>query len=406
MQAVSCWSLNGELHCGSCTSAALEEPVTHESDDEEEVVEEVVASSPPKRRTVVEEDLEVAALALGLDKGASYADRRAALFTEALGHSKRPELSAGWRPASRDFAAAWRAFHALNQRKFPLERKRVWAADDLFPQLQSAERPSASVPMPRLMTAGCAEARVENETLVFLVTSTLSTRFEMVKRTYDELKALDAKLRKKLFDSLPALPPGFRRNSGAEFWKNLFSSKSRDDDPREDTLSADDDALPKKPLASARRQVSRYLRYASAELAAKGLYSEDLLDFLGVDGFARRRLHCDDVKLFLKLFHDQDVSPAEDFAVAVDWHDTWLAFLRSETDYYAPPGPVQNKDLAALMAQHAVHRDGDISDEYALHAPAKWAFVTTVYGPPDLTLRLPRRRGGATTTHLVSSSRT
>ena len=216
-------------------------------------------------------------------------------------------------------------------------------------------------------------------------------------------------LTNRLSLTVPPLPATISR-PGSWGLTRLFSRTSSDFDDSEDDEEYKEGQVLHHPaptpspsktpaLQTASTMVDRYLSTLITELADRGFYSEDLMDFLAIDEFARKRLHCDDVKLFLRELHEAEAEDSddvtEDFAVAMDWQESWLAFLRSETNYYGPPGPVKNKDLAAIMAQHAVHRDGDISDEYALHSPAKWNFVTTVYGPPDLVLRLPRRRSMA-----------
>jgi len=436
-EGASCWY--GEMQCGVCT-AALDEP------EKEGPLQEST--------TVTEFDLESSAEELGLEKYSSYAHRRSALFQAAIKHSVKlwSHVPETWRleVPSLSFDKAWRAFNALGRRKgvVPLKKREPWQADDLIPQLQSLERPRESVPMPKLMTADCAECRVDDGVMVFLVSSTVSTRFEIVKRTYADFQALDTKLRRAFASPplnnlvLPALPPDYGGSWRLRFGK-IFSSprkerrqpttddrrRKEDNNPLKAAAAApedDDDepsgyeassssgyeatssssayeasssssSSPSSPLASARKMAGTYLSTVVGALSDLGLYSEDVLDFLAIDEFARRRVHCDDVKLFLRELHDAeaDEDARDDYAVAIDWEETWLAFLRSETDYYGPPGPVKNADLAATMAQHAVHRDGDISDEYALHSPAKWHFVTAVYGPADVALKLPRRRGAS-----------
>ena len=377
----SCLSLSEE--CGACSAAQDED--------------EVNACVERRSETVSVSDLEAYAKELSLSLSSSYEERRAALFRVALMQSKLLNLQV--EASSPSFPGAWRAFNALSNRS---ELSSEWTADDVIPRLQSAERPRASVPMPRLMSCACVEASLDTGgNLVFVISAQVSTRREVARRPCADLHVLDAKL--KAFKlTLPPLPQS--QNQGGSVLTRLTralsstsspSSKSARDGQEEEEERHTEPAFfspspNNKSLRGALEAVTAYLSAVMEQLALRGLYSEELFDFLGVDDFARRRLHCEDLKLMLRELQQLTDEPSEDFAVAIDWEDSWLAFLRTDTNYYPPPGPVKNAKLAATMAEHAVHRQGDISDEYVLHSPAKWHFLTTVYGPADVTLRLPR----------------
>lgn len=341
--------------------------------------------------------MDAAAKVLGVGGTASYFERRSALMRAALALSNR--LS-GLVPVSTShnlkFSDVFRAFNVLANRKGPTDD---WQADDIFPQLQCAE--FASIPMPRLLSVSCVDVWLDPAgTRRFIVAVQCSTRYDHVQRDTKEFAELHDKLSSLALD-LPPVPTSpsvslVGRLSRAMSPRSIGSFDSSDDEIEVQDISGHMSRPQSSSKAddAARAAAQAYLTAALRQLRDRNIYSAALHDFLGLDVRERCKIHRDDLKLALcelaryETTASDDLLSSHEFAVASDWNEAWLAFLRSETHYYQPPGPPNNTDLAA---DFAVGGDSDeASRRVVLHSPAKWSLVTLAYGDAERTLQRPR----------------
>uniref|UniRef100_A0A7S3K4K0 DUSP domain-containing protein n=1 Tax=Aureoumbra lagunensis TaxID=44058 RepID=A0A7S3K4K0_9STRA len=374
------------LSCTGCTSV-LEEPVPQGIEASYGKIDVVEMMSP-----------EAAAAVLGLNTSSNYTQRRAALVKAAMFHSNKlgPLMPASWKKTvpSTSFHEAWLAFNSLTHRVIDNTQ---WDADDIFPQLVSAEKTNESIPMPRLMTAECLET--ENDE--FVCQFVCATRHGIVRRTFSEIQCLDSHLRNVINLNIPVSLSNISTNRRSSSMSAMLSRalSSRADSPNDDISNVEFalvDDVSNSQVSSA-HALTKYFTAVLETSRSNNVYSEMFMDFFELDKFQRNRFHCDDVKLALREIFEvealADYRHNEDYAVDIEWHENFLAFLRSDTDYYKPPGPIINANLATTMAQYAVDKpdDSDITDYYVLYSPAKWEFAQLVYGKADVVLRIPVR---------------
>lgn len=354
---------------------------------------------PEDDNTDVVARMEAAAIVLGVGGAASYFERRSALMRAALAQSSR--LS-GLVPISSTmsrnvkFSDVFRAFNILANRKGPTDE---WQADDIFPQLQCAE--FESIPMPRLLSVSCVDVWLDPAgTRRFIVAVQCSTRHDHVQRDAKEFAELHDKL-SSLGLNLPPVPTSpseslVGRLSRAMSPRSIGSFDSSGDEIEVQDISAHvwRPHSSSKADDAARAAAQTYLTAALRQLRDRNKYSAALHDFLGLDVRERCKIHRDDLKLALcelaryEATASDDLLSSHEFAVATDWNEAWLAFLRSETHYYGPPGPPNNTNLAVDLA---VGGDSEeLSRRVVLHSPAKWSLVTLAYGDAERTLQRPR----------------